>query len=101
MNDLKTILSHWSVEKEIEVLLQNLPSLTTESVQSYVDQLPDDEEKKATIKTFSEIVSHLKTYIETLQEQQKDIKSQIDQSVKSVQACLTYGATINIGKKKR
>ena len=95
MTSLDDLLSNWKKDKSIEALFDAGLFENQQAIQNGLKNKKDSEFNDA-LKTLSEIATALTSYIEGLDAEKTEVKKQIDQSVQSAKACLSYGLTSNI-----
>lgn len=91
MDKLGQILDQWEKSKDIESLLAQGLLNDPEALQTSLEALPETLRDKAS-STLQKISIALKCYIADMDEEKSEIKSQIDATLKSAQACMSYGA---------
>lgn len=99
MDDLRTFISTWEETGSIAVVLEKgllLPP--ADQVQSFLASLPADEQETIRASLTRAMVA-LETYAVDLERETAEIKDQINQTVKSAQACLSYNSADKIKRK--
>lgn len=99
MDRLSSILQKWNHEKDVESLIAQDLFADQNAIQSELDKLPDPLKTEA-LSTLGEIQSALQNYIVQIDSEKQDIKAQIDNNIKSKNACLSYGSSIDIEKRR-
>ncbi|OIN85761.1 MAG: hypothetical protein AUJ12_08130 [Alphaproteobacteria bacterium CG1_02_46_17] len=100
MELLEKTLTEFMKTRDIEKFLASGISLKPEKIQSYILSLPEDRQKDVRAQ-LTEVMNALSSYIEKLDIEKAEIKEQIDQNLKSVQACLSYGSAQGLTKNKK
>lgn len=100
MEQLEILFAQFKQDKDIKKFIDANVTFDSEIIQSYVQSLPE-ENRKDFQDTLSEIMEALQVHIENLTKDRDEIKAQIDGSVKSEKACLSYGSTQGLTNKKR
>ncbi len=98
MNILDSILEKWNKDKDIEALISADFFSDPRAIEFALDRLNEDQ-KPGVIDQLNDIESALLSYIENVDQQKKDIQRQLDSTLKSAQACLSYGSSIDIQNK--
>ncbi|MBE2191392.1 MAG: hypothetical protein IAE63_04360 [Alphaproteobacteria bacterium] len=100
MDQLEKLLEDFKTDQDIKKFLQSGISLDPENIQSHIQSLPLDKQTEIQSQ-LSSVMKALSGYIEELGREKDAIQDQIDDNLKSVQACLSYGSAQDISKKKR
>lgn len=100
MNILDSILEKWNRNKDIESLISEGLFSDETAIRSALERLPDLE-RAPILNQLNEIESAIILYIEEIDQEKKDIKKQLDATLKSAKACLSYGSSIDIQNKGR
>lgn len=91
MDKLGQILDQWEKSKDIESLLTQGLLNDPEALQTSLEALPETLRDKAS-STLQHISVALTCFIADMDEEKSEVKSQIDATLKSAQACMSYGA---------
>jgi hypothetical protein len=95
MNILDSILHQWNRDKDIETLVSAGLFTDKNALQTSLDLLSGSE-KENTLLILDEIQAALETYIRTIDGHMHATQKQIDVTLKSELACLSYGSSVNI-----
>lgn len=95
MTQLDDLLNQWKQDRNIETLFNAGFFENQQAIQDGLKNKKDSEFNDA-LKTLSEIATALTAYIEQLDAEKAEVKKQIDQSVQSAKACISYGSTSDI-----
>lgn len=98
MDTLDRILKIWSEGQDVETLIAQDLFSEQAAIQADLDKLPDPQ-KDAALSVLNDIQSALQTYIVNVDTEAKAIKAQIDNTLRSKNACLSYGSSIDIEKR--
>ncbi len=99
MDELRTFISTWEETGSIAVVLEKGLTLPpADQVQSFLASLPADESEKIR-SSLTTAMAALETYAVELEKETAGIKEQINQTVKSAQACLSYDTVDKINRK--
>ena len=99
MIQLEKALSEFIETRDIEKFLTSGLSLDPEIIQPHILSLPEEQQLNVRSQ-LAEVMDALGAYIEQLDVEKTAIKMQIDQNLKSVQACLSYGNAQGLTKNK-
>lgn len=99
MDKLNSILETWTKNRNIEELISLGSFSNPDAIQDSLNQYSDDKREK-TVLLLDEITTALQVYISDLTEQRNSTKEQIDATLKSAQACLSYGSALGLGSDK-
>lgn len=100
MNTLDSILENWNKNKDVEHLISEGLFSDEAAIQSAIEKLDGDDKARA-LSQLGEIELAIRAYIEGIDIEKKDIKRQLDATLKSAKACLSYGSSIDIQNKGR
>lgn len=100
MNILDSILEKWNKDKDVESLISEGLFSDQTAIQSSLDKLSGSQ-RTHVLDQLNEIELAIQTYIDGISKEQKDIKQQLDATLKSAKACLSYGSSIDIQNKGR
>lgn len=98
MDILDSILEKWNKNKDIESLISEGLFSDQTAIQSSLEIL-SEEQRTHVLRQLDEIELAIRTYIEGIGKEKKDIKAQLDATLKSAKACLSYGSSIDIQNK--
>lgn len=88
----------WTEKKDIEEFMSLNLFADQGALQSGLESLPQAAREEA-LATLGEIQSELQTYIVEMTNGKEDVQKQIDANLRSKQACLSYGSSIDIDKR--
>lgn len=100
MNKLDSILEDWKKNRSVENLISEQLFSDETAIQTALEQL-DGEHKDNVLKQLTDIEIAIQIYIEEVAKEQKEIKQQMNATLKSAKACLSYGSSIDIQNKGR
>ena len=100
MDTLGSILEKWNKDKDVESLISEGLFSDQTAIQSSLDKL-SGAQKDHVLGQLDEIETAIRDYIANLDDGKKVIKKQIDATLKSAKACLSYGSSIDIQNKGR
>jgi hypothetical protein len=100
MNKIDSVLESWKNNKDVEQLIANDVFSDPNAIRSYLDGLSAGDRDGASV-TLTEIQRALEIYISNTASEKHDLKEQIDNALKSTQACASYGSASGLGKKPR
>ncbi len=100
MDILDSILEKWNKEKDVKNLISGGLFSDQVAIQSTLEKLTG-EQRTHVLKQLHEIELAIRSYIEEIDNEKKDIKIQLDATLKSAKACLSYGSSIDIQNKGR
>lgn len=100
MNILNDLLAKWKENKDVEALINDGFLENQKAIQISLDEKSETEKNDA-LKVLAEIATALAGHISELDVLKTEIKGQIEQNLKSAQACLSYGSASGIEKKGR
>lgn len=100
MDILDSILEKWEKNKDIESLISEGVFSDQTAIQSSLEKLTGSQ-RTHVLKQLDDIELAIRAYIEGIDKEKKDIKKQLDSTLKSAQACLSYGSSIDIQNKGR
>lgn len=98
MSQLDDLLKLWTETQNVEDIINSGFLKDQKAIQDRLAQKSGDDFKTA-ITLMSQISSAISLYIADLDEKKKEVKAQIDQNLKSAQACISYGSASGIEKK--
>ena len=100
MDILDSILEKWEKNKDVESLISEGVFSDQTAIQSSLEKLTGSQ-RTHVLKQLDDIELAIRAYIEGIDKEKKDIKKQLDSTLKSAQACLSYGSSIDIQNKGR
>ena len=100
MDKLDSILENWNKNRNVENLISEQLFSDETAIQTALEKL-DGEHKASVLKELSEIETAIRLYIEGIDQEQKEIKKQMNATLNSAKACLSYGSSIDIQNKGR
>jgi hypothetical protein len=100
MDILDSILENWNKNKDVGSLISEGLFTDETAIQSSLEKLTG-QQKAYAFSQLEEIESAIRTYIEGIDQEKKGIKKQLDATLKSAKACLSYGSSIDIQNKGR
>lgn len=98
MDQLNSVLKMWAEKRDIEEFISLNLFADQSALQSELERLPAPLRDSA-LSTLGEIQSALQTYIVDMDNEKQKVQDQIDANIRSKQACLSYGSSIDIDKK--
>jgi hypothetical protein len=100
MDDLKTFIAEWEKTGDISVVLEKGLTLPpADQVQSFLASRPEAEQTQIR-RSLENAMTALEAYTASLETEAADIKSRIDQSVKTAKACMSYNSAETISRRK-
>ena len=100
MDILDSIPEKWEKNKDVESLISEGVFSDQTAIQSSLEKLTGSQ-RTHVLKQLDDIELAIRAYIEGIDKEKKDIKKQLDSTLKSAQACLSYGSSIDIQNKGR
>lgn len=100
MNILDSILENWNKNKDPESLISEGLFSDETAIQASLEKLAEPQ-RAHVLDQLNEMETAILAYIERIDGEKKDIKKQIDATLKSAKACLSYGSSIDIQNKGR
>lgn len=98
MDKLGSILEKWNKSKDVESLISEGLFSDQTAIQSSLDKL-SGAQRDHVLTQLDEIETAIRDYIAGIDKQKTAVKKQIDGSLKSAKACLSYGSSIDIQNK--
>lgn len=98
MDILGSILEKWDKNKDVESLISEGLFSDQTAIQSSLDRLAGAQRIEV-LAQLEEIELAVRTHMEEIEREKKGIKKQLDSTLKSAQACLSYGSSIDIQNK--
>jgi hypothetical protein len=98
MDILGSILEKWNKNKDIETLISEGLFSDQTAIQASLEKLSEGQ-RTHVLQQLDEIELAIRAYIEGIDKEKKDIKSQLDATLKSAKACLSYGSSFDIQNK--
>lgn len=100
MDILDSILEKWAKDKNVELLINADLFSDQAAIQSSLDKIAEPE-RSMVLAQLDEIEIALSQYIDGIEQEQITVKRQIDGTLKSEKACLSYGSSANIQNKRQ
>lgn len=99
MDTLRTFIQTWDETGSITAVLEKGLTLPpADEVQSFLAALPETEQDKFKVSLASAMIA-LETYAVNLEKETAEIKAQINQTVQTAKACLSYNSADKIKRK--
>ena len=98
MNILDSIIDKWNKNKDVESLLSEELFSDQTAIQSSLDKLSGSQKEYA-LKQIGEIELAINAYIAEITQEKTEVKKQLDNTLKSAKACLSYGSSIDTQNK--
>ncbi len=93
MANLNQALKTWKEKGSVDDILPLLPDLSdVAAVQEYLEDL-DEGTREALMMDLESLSTAIVTHLDNLKSEQKDIQRQMDQSLQTAKACLSYTQT--------
>ena len=100
MDDLKNFIATWEETGDISVILEKGLSLPpADKVLSFLASRPEAEQAHIR-QSLAHAMAALEDYTASLEKEAADIKSKIDQSVRTAKACLSYSSADTTSRRK-
>lgn len=99
MSKLDDLLKLWTETEDVEKIINAGFLKDQKAIQADLDAKPDAE-KVVALNTLSQMSSALSDYINGISDEKEDVKTQIDNNLKSAKACISYGTTAKLDKKE-
>lgn len=100
MDSLVKLLQDYKASKDISPFLESGVSLDPQTIQSHILALPEDEQQDIR-QILSSLQKDLENYIAQAMQDLDEVKGQIDQNLKTSQACVSYTNAQDLGQKKK
>ena len=98
MDKLGSILEKWNKSKDVESLISEGLFSDQTAIQSSLDKL-SGAQRDHVLTQLDEIETAIRDYIAGIDKEKVAVKKQIDGTLKSAKACLSYGSSIDIQNK--
>lgn len=98
MDKLGSILEKWNKSKDVESLISEGLFSDQTAIQSSLDKL-SGAQRDHVLTQLDEIETAIRDYIAGIDKEKIAVKKQIDGTLKSAKACLSYGSSIDIQNK--
>lgn len=100
MDTLEQLLEEFEKTKDISIFLASGVSLDPDTIRSHILSLHEEEQAEVESR-LTDVAKALAEYITDLTHEKNEVQEQIDNNIKSVHACLSYGSAQGLGDKNK